>query len=103
MQTEDCVEDRQADEDQSGGPITGDDDIDDGCDQQHDLHEVPVLAEEGLQPGFLLLLGQLVRTVLLETVPHLIGAETALRIDSESLRDCRHIGRVPLSLLCRGH
>jgi hypothetical protein len=57
VQRNHCVEHCQEQQHDRRGPITGDHDVDHGRADQDDLHEVLILAQEGMQPRLLLLFG----------------------------------------------
>ena len=65
------VEDGQADQHECRADLLREDLVDDRRAEQDHLHEVAVLAQERLQARFLLLGGQHVRAVLLQTLPSL--------------------------------
>jgi hypothetical protein len=67
------VEDREAQHHEAGRDVLEGDDADDGRPDEHELHQVAVLAQERLPAGFLRLLGQLVRPVAGPPLVHLGG------------------------------
>ena len=68
VQTHHGVDHGQADDDQPGRDVLQGDDADDRRADQHELHQVAVLAQERLPARLLGLLGQLVRPVPLPTL-----------------------------------
>ena len=68
--------------------------------QQDDLHEVLVLAQESLQPRFLLLGGQHVGAVLLQALLRFSRAQPLGRIDLQLLCHCIRRQGVPFWLFC---
>ena len=71
----------KADDHQSCRDILQGDDAHDRRTEQHQLHQVAVLAQEGSPPRLLGFLGELVRSVLLSPFEHRGGAEADCRID----------------------
>ena len=82
-----------------GRDVLQGDDADDRRADQHQLHEVAVLAQEGLPARLLGLLGQLVRTVPLPTLGNLGGAQTGRRIDVQPATDLVGRQAVPIDVL----
>ena len=87
VQTHHGVDHRQAEDHQPGRDVLQGDDADDRRPDQHQLHQVAVLAEEGPPARLLGLLGQLVRTVPLPTLDNLGRAQTDRRIDVQPATD----------------
>ena len=80
------VEDREADQDDRGARLAGDDLVHDRRAHQDDLHQVLVLAQERLQPRLRLLGGEHVGTVLRPPPLHLRRRQPAGRVDLEARR-----------------
>ncbi len=101
LQAQDGVEDGQAQQNQRGAQLLGDDLVDDGGAHQEDLHEVPVLAQEGLPARLLLLGGQDVGAVLLQALLRLGRAQTTRGIDPQLLGNLRRRQGIPALLFYR--
>jgi hypothetical protein len=94
------VEDRQPGQYDRGRGVARNDLIDDGGGQQHDLHEVLILAHERLEPRFLLGSRQAVRSVAIETALRVGYGKALTRIHIELLRDVGPAPRVPIGWRC---
>ena len=81
VQAHQGVDDRQGDDHQPGRDVLQRDDAHDRRTEQHQLHQVAVLAQEGSPPRLFGFLGELVRSVLLSPFEHGGGAETDGGID----------------------
>ena len=92
------VEDRQAEDDQAGRDVLQGDDADHRRADEHQLHQVAVLAQERLPAGLLGLLGQLVRPVPLPPLEHLGGAQADGRIDVQPATRVSGVELVPRRL-----
>ena len=86
------VEHGQAGQHQRRPDVPGHDQVHDRGDQQHDLHEVLVLAHEGLQTGLLLGAGQRVGAVVLQPFGGLGRAQALGHVHAEPLRDLGGLG-----------
>ena len=98
VQPHEGVDDRQAEHHQPGRHVLDGDDADDRGPDQHQLHQVAVLAQERLPGGLLGLLGQPVRTVALSTLDHLGRAQPGSGIDVQSLAGLLRGEPVPIGL-----
>ena len=88
------VEEGQQDQPHAGA-VLGDEQADDRCDHQHDLHVVRVVLEELLPDRLRLCLGEGVGSVLLQTRLRLGCAQALRRIDAQLLADLFRSQRVP--------
>ena len=86
----------QAEDDQPGRDVLQGDDADDRRPDEHQLHQVAVLAQERPPARLLGLLGQLVRAVPLPPLDDLGRAQTDGRIDVQPATDL--VGREPVPL-----
>jgi hypothetical protein len=110
-QADDRVEHRQSGEDGRGGDVAGDEQADHGRCQQDELHDVAVLAQEGLETRLLLGLGKPVRALGLEPPAYLLDSQATPWLDAELPGDRGHVGAMPTSasgwltlrLLAHGH
>ena len=96
VQAEDGVEHRQADDHDPGRPLLERDDADDRCAEQHELHEVAVLAEERVPAGLLLPLRELVRPDLGAAPVDLGRIEARTGIHAELCQRVRRGQSVPV-------
>ena len=92
------VDDGETDDDQTCRDFLEGDDADHRRTDEHQLHEVAVLPQEGFPAGLLCLLGELVRAIPRPALGHLGGAQTDCGIDLQPLADL--IGRqaIPIDL-----
>ena len=86
--------DGQPEDHEPGAELLQGDDADDRRADQHELHQVAVLAQEGVPAGLLLRLGELVRPHLRAAALDLGGVEPVLRVDPEP--GARLLGRQPV-------
>ena len=96
VQTHHRVQDRQPEHDQPCRDVLQGDDADDRGPDQHQLHEVPVLAQEQLPGRLLRLLGQLVRPVALPPRLDLGRAQADRRIHVQPPADIVRGQSVPV-------
>ena len=114
VQTHEGIEERQADEQDAGPELPGQEEAQDARPQEHDLHRILVLTHERSPTRLPGGLGELVRPVLRAARVDLGGGQPLLRVDTLTRDGVRHaegmpgdpVGRpcllpVPLSLL--GH
>jgi hypothetical protein len=95
----DGVEHSQGEHDEPGRHVLEGHDADHGRPDQHQLHQVPVLAEEGVPRGLLGLLGQLVGPVAGPALDHLGVVEAHRRVDAQPPAGL--VGRQPVPVACR--
>ena len=99
-----ALSDREPDHDEARAELLQGDDRHERRAEQHELHEVAVLAQERLPARLLRLLRELVRPVACSPGDHLGRAEPDLRVDREPLARLLDREGVPLdrSLVGRG-
>src|SRR5690349_21883048 len=101
MQALDRVEQREQDQQDAGAELLERVQAADAGREQHDLHRVAVLAEEGVPPGFGPAGGELVRAELLGPRSRLGRAETALPVHPFGAKDLIGAECVPRELASR--
>src|SRR5262249_7608463 len=87
VEPEDRVEHREADDRDARAELLQGDHADDRRAEQDELHQVAVLAEEGVPAGLRSRLVELVRADLRPTPLHFGGVEARLRVDTELRTD----------------
>ncbi len=100
-QPDDRVQDGEAREQDGRAHVVRDDGVDDRRGKQDDLHEVLVLPDECAEPGLLLRRRELVRSVVLEPPPRLVGGEAVLDLYLQSLSDRARFEGVPRGMVGR--
>ncbi len=101
-QSDHGVEDGQAGQDNRGPGLPGHDLVHRRGHQEHHLHEVLVLAQEGAIPRLGLAFGEPVGAGRRQPLLHLCGRQSLLGVDAQGVRDDRHLGsnRVDCSRCC---
>jgi hypothetical protein len=101
MQALDRVEQRQQDQQDARAELLERVEAADSCREQHELHRVAVLAEEGVPAGLGPACGELVRAELPGPRSRLGRAETALPVHPLRAKDLIGVERVPRELASR--